>query len=100
MPAHWAQAEVETDMFLNLITCGVICVAMTALRLRGGPRVTVDQAPRRATLPPTSLHAIVWCGDKPVLESRGDDRRERHKREPDLGPMSAGQPKHSTRSEL
>ena len=43
-----AQAEVETDRFSNLIACGVICVAMTALRPRGGPRVTVDQAPRRA----------------------------------------------------
>ena len=43
-----AQAEVETDRFSNLITCGVICAAMTALRPRRGPRVTADQAPRRA----------------------------------------------------
>ena len=49
VPSRWlARAEVETDRFSNLITCGVICVAMTALRPRGGPRVTVDQAPRRA----------------------------------------------------
>jgi hypothetical protein len=29
-------------------TCGVICVAMTAPRPRGGPLVTTDQAPHRA----------------------------------------------------
>ena len=34
--------------FSNLIACGMICVAMIALRPRGGPWVTVDQAPRRA----------------------------------------------------
>ena len=43
-----ARAEVETDRFSNLITCGVICVAMTAPRPRGGPLVTTDQAPHRA----------------------------------------------------
>ena len=31
-----AQAGVETGRFSNLIACGVICVAMTALRPRGG----------------------------------------------------------------
>ena len=36
------------------------------------------------TLPPTSPHAIVWCGDTPVLQSPGD-RRERGKRKPRLG---------------
>ena len=43
-----AQAEVETDRFFNLITYGMICVAMAAPRPRGGPLVTTDQAPHRA----------------------------------------------------
>ena len=51
------------------------------------------------TLPPTSPHAIVWCGDTPVLQSPGD-RRERGKRKPHLGPMSASQPNSTIRSEL
>ena len=46
--ASAARAEVETDRFSNLIACGVICVAMTAPRPRGGPLVTTDQAPHRA----------------------------------------------------
>ena len=35
-------------MFFNLITCGVICVAMAAPRSRGGQLVTTNQAPHRA----------------------------------------------------
>ena len=50
------------------------------------------------TLPPTSPHAIVWCGDTPVLQSPGD-RRERSKRKPRLGPMSASQPQRPHQSE-
>ena len=52
-------------------------------------------SPRRpsVTLPPaTSLHAIVRCGDTPALQSP-DDRRERHKRDPHLGPSASQPPK-------
>ena len=44
-----ARAELETDRFSNLIACGVICVAMPAPGPWGGPWVTTDQAPRRAS---------------------------------------------------
>ena len=32
------------------------------------------------TLPPTSLHVMVWCGDTPVVLPSLGDRCERHKR--------------------
>ena len=32
------------------------------------------------TLPPTSVHVIVWCGDTPVVLRSLGDRCERHKR--------------------
>ena len=32
------------------------------------------------TLPSTSVHVIVWCGDTPVVLRSLDDRCERHKR--------------------
>ena len=32
------------------------------------------------TLPPTSVHVIVWCGDTPVVLQSLDDRCERYKR--------------------
>ena len=32
------------------------------------------------TLPPMSVHAIVWCGDTPVVLRSLGDRCERHKR--------------------
>ena len=38
-----------------------------------------DPAPS-ATLPPTSVHVIVWCGDTPVVLRSLGDRCERHKR--------------------
>ena len=40
------------------------------------PLRAADESAPSVTLPPTSLHAIVWCGDTPVLQSL-DDRRER-----------------------
>ena len=40
---------------------------------------TEEPAPS-VTLPPTSVHVIVWCGDKPVVLRSLDDRCERHKR--------------------
>ena len=41
---------------------------------------------------------IVWCGDTPVLQLP-DDRRERGKRKPRLGPMPASQPQRLHQSE-
>ena len=66
---------------------------------RSDDPTAADESAPSATPPPTSLNAIVRCGDTPFLQPPGD-RRERHKREPHLGPMSASQPKHSIRSEL
>jgi len=62
----------------------------TALSGSGHSTAKEEHAPS-VTLPPTSPHAIVWCGDTPVLQSP-DDRRERGKRKPRLGPMPASQP--------
>ena len=65
----------------------------------GSDHSTATEEPAQsATLPPTSPHAIVWCGDTPVLQSP-DDRRERGKRKPRLGPMSASQPPKLHQSE-
>ena len=49
----------------------------TALARSDHPTAAGESAPS-VTLPPTSLPAIVWCGDTPVLQSP-DDRREQHK---------------------
>ena len=46
----------------------------------------------------TSPHAILWFGYTPVPQSPGD-RRERGKRKPRLGPMSASQPQRPHQSE-
>jgi len=69
----------------------------TALSGSGHSAAKEEHAPS-VTLPPTSPHAIVWCGDTPVLQSP-DDRRERGKRKPRLGPMSASQPQRLHQSE-
>ena len=42
-------------------------------------RTTEEPAPS-VTLPPTSVHVIVWCGDKPVVLRSLGGRCERHKR--------------------
>ena len=64
---------------------------LRAIRRSGRCGRAGESAPS-ATPPLASLHAIVWCGDAPVLQSPGD-RRERHKREPHLGPGAhVGQP--------
>ena len=72
----------------------------TALSGSGHSTAKEEHAPS-VTLPPTSPHAIVWCGDTPVLQSP-DDRRERGKRKPRLGPSHSGQsapkPKDSTKA--
>ena len=77
-PVSWTQAPSDWDRIA------------TALSGSGNPAAKEEHAPS-VTLPPTLLHAIVWCVDTPVLQSP-DDRRERQKREPHLGPMSASQP--------
>ena len=65
----------------------------------GSDHSTATEEPAQSvTLPPTSPHAIVRCGDTPVLQSPGD-RRERGKRKPRLGPMSASQPQRLHQSE-
>ena len=69
----------------------------TALSGSGHSTAKEEHAPS-VTLPPTSPHAIVWCGDTPVLQSP-DDRRERGKRKPRLGPMPASQPQRLHQSE-
>ena len=52
----------------------------TALARSDHSAATEEPAPS-VTLPPTSVHAIVWCGDTPVLLRSLDDRCERrHKR--------------------
>ena len=43
-----ARAELHPGKFSNIISCGMICVAVAALCPRGGPLVTTDQAPHRA----------------------------------------------------
>ena len=43
------------------------------------------------TLPPTSVHVIVWCGDTPVVHRPLGDRCERHKRAAAPG-VNVGQP--------
>ena len=56
-----------------------------------GHSTATEEPAQSGTLPPTSPHAIVWCGDAPVLQSP-DDRRERC-------PMSASQPQRPHQSE-
>ena len=64
-----------------------------------GHSAATEEPAQSVTLPPTSPHhAIVSCGDTPVLQSPGD-RRERGKRKPRLGPMSASQPQRLHQSE-
>ena len=47
----------------------------------GSDHSTATEEPAQSvTLPPTSPHAIVWCGDTPVVHRPLDDRCERHKR--------------------
>jgi len=63
-----------------------------------GHSAATEEPAQSVPLPPTSPHAIVWCGDTPVLQSP-DDRRERGKRKPRLGPMPASQPQRPHQSE-
>ena len=85
-PVSWTQAQPPSDLDLDRIA--------TALSGSGHSAAKEEHAPS-VTLPPTSLHAIVWCGDTPVLQSPGD-RRERGKRnKPRLGPMPASQPQRT-----
>ena len=64
----------------------------------GSDHSTATEEPTQSvTLPPTSPHAIVWCGDTSVLQSSGD-RRERGKRKPRLGPCRPVSPKDSTKA--
>ena len=76
----------------------------TALSGSSNSTAKEEHAPS-VTLPPTSPNAIVWCGDKPVLQSPGD-RRKRGKRKPRLGPCRPVSPKdpikasHETRNRL
>ena len=51
----------------------------TALARSDHSTATEEPAPS-VTLPPTSVHVIVWCGDTPVLPRSLDGRCERHKR--------------------
>ena len=43
-----ARAELETGIFFNLISCGVIWVALAVPRPRGGPQVTAGLKRRAA----------------------------------------------------
>ena len=52
---------------------------VTALARSDHSAATEELAPSK-TLPPTSVHVIVWCGDAPVLLRSLDDRCERHTR--------------------
>ena len=52
---------------------------VTALARSDHSAATEEPAPS-VTLPPTSVHVIVWCGDTPVVLRPLDDRCERHKR--------------------
>ena len=52
---------------------------VTALARSNHSTATEEPAPS-VTLPPTSVHVIVWCGDTPVVLRSLDDRCERHKR--------------------
>ena len=54
-----------------------LCV--TALARSDHSTTTEEPAPS-VTLPPTSVHVIVWCGDTSVLLRSLDDRCERNKR--------------------
>ena len=54
-----------------------------ALARSDHPTATGESAPS-VTLPPTSPHVIVWCGDTPVVHRSLGDRCERHKRAPRL----------------
>ena len=54
-----------------------------ALARSDHPTATGESAPS-VTLPPTSPHFIVWCGDTPVVHRSLGDRCERHKRAPRL----------------
>ena len=69
----------------------------TGLSGSGHSAATEEPVPS-VTLPRTSPHAIVQCGDTPVLQSPSD-RRERGKRKPRLGPMPASQPQILHQSE-
>ena len=51
------------------------------------------------TLPPTSVHVIVWCGDTPVVHRPLGDRCERHKRATAPG-VNVGQPAPKAASKL
>ena len=51
----------------------------TALARSDHSTATEEPAPS-VTLPPTSVHVIVWCGDTPVLLRSLGDRCERNKR--------------------
>ena len=52
---------------------------VTVLARSGHLAATEEPAPSM-TLPPTSVHIIVWCRDTPVVLRSLDDRCERHKR--------------------
>ena len=66
-----------------------------ALAWSDHPTATGESAPS-VTLPPTSPHVIVWCGDTPVVHRPLDDRCERHKRAPRLGSLVSHEARRSS----
>ena len=52
----------------------------TAALARSGHSAATEEPAPSVTLPPTSVHVAVWCGDTPVLLRSLGDRCERNKR--------------------